>query len=514
MPRSSATRRATRRCDRRATDAMGYHTESDLPNYWTYARELRAPGSHVRARRRRGACPSHLFLVSEWAARLHRARRPVLVPQRVREPGPSRPTAIRSGASRRGPIYAWTDLTYLLHRAHVSWRYYVAAGAQPDCANGDDRVRAGRARRADTGHLESVAVLRHRPRRRPARQHPAGAAASSTRRGAARCPTVSWVVPSQDVSEHPPAPISAGVAYVTELDQRGDAAAPTGSSTAIFLAWDDWGGFYDHVVPPVVDQNGYGLRVPGLVISPYARQRLRRPPDPELRRLRQVHRGRLPRRPAPRPADRRPPRSAPDGARERADPRRPREATSTSTSRRARRCSSRYTPRPRSSADATTFATTSSTAARRCRRSRRQHRANRRSRSRDCSATRRGRILVERTAGSPNREAARRATRHRRGATRPMRGAPARAARRASVIVDAAAAITAASGVLQRVEQDRGLGPVQRVDTVARGELRCRRSAAPFEQRRRCRRTADRARPRPRVPMVVLPEPIAPTSTT
>jgi hypothetical protein len=47
---------------------------------------------------------------------------------------------------------------------------------------------------------------------------------------------------------------------------------PDWNSTVIFLSWDDWGGFYDHVVPPHVDQNGYGLRVPGLVISPYARQ--------------------------------------------------------------------------------------------------------------------------------------------------------------------------------------------------------------------------------------------------
>jgi phospholipase C len=46
---------------------------------------------------------------------------------------------------------------------------------------------------------------------------------------------------------------------------------PDWSSSAIFLAWDDWGGFYDHVVPPRVDGNGYGLRVPGIVISPYAR---------------------------------------------------------------------------------------------------------------------------------------------------------------------------------------------------------------------------------------------------
>jgi len=46
---------------------------------------------------------------------------------------------------------------------------------------------------------------------------------------------------------------------------------PARASTAIFLSWDDWGGFYDHVVPPTVDQNGYGLRVPTLVISPYAK---------------------------------------------------------------------------------------------------------------------------------------------------------------------------------------------------------------------------------------------------
>jgi phospholipase C len=48
-------------------------------------------------------------------------------------------------------------------------------------------------------------------------------------------------------------------------------SGPDWSSTAVFLSWDDWGGFYDHVAPPSVDSLGYGLRVPGLVISPYAR---------------------------------------------------------------------------------------------------------------------------------------------------------------------------------------------------------------------------------------------------
>ncbi|MGI8551786.1 MAG: alkaline phosphatase family protein, partial [Dehalococcoidia bacterium] len=84
-------------------------------------------------------------------------------------------------------------------------------------------------------------------------------------------PAVSWITPSGDVSEHPVALVNTGQSYVTGLI-NAIMQGPNWNSTAIFLAWDDWGGFYDHVVPPVVDQNGYGLRVPGIVISPYAKQ--------------------------------------------------------------------------------------------------------------------------------------------------------------------------------------------------------------------------------------------------
>ena len=84
-------------------------------------------------------------------------------------------------------------------------------------------------------------------------------------------PAVSWIVPENKVSEHPPAKVSDGQAYVTALINAA-MQGPDWNSTAIFLAWDDWGGFYDHVAPPTVDQNGYGLRVPGLVISPYAKK--------------------------------------------------------------------------------------------------------------------------------------------------------------------------------------------------------------------------------------------------
>jgi phospholipase C len=60
------------------------------------------------------------------------------------------------------------------------------------------------------------------------------------------------------------------MAHVTRL-VNAVMKGPLWASSAIFLTWDDWGGFYDHVKPPRVDVNGYGLRVPGLLISPYAR---------------------------------------------------------------------------------------------------------------------------------------------------------------------------------------------------------------------------------------------------
>jgi phospholipase C len=61
------------------------------------------------------------------------------------------------------------------------------------------------------------------------------------------------------------------MAYVTRLINSA-MRGPDWDSTAIFLTWDDWGGFYDHVPPTEVDKLGYGIRVPALVISPYARK--------------------------------------------------------------------------------------------------------------------------------------------------------------------------------------------------------------------------------------------------
>jgi phospholipase C len=84
---------------------------------------------------------------------------------------------------------------------------------------------------------------------------------------------LSWIVPDPKDSEHPPALISTGQAYVTNIINAVMNSSDW-DSTAIFLAWDDWGGFYDHVDPLkyAPDSLGWGIRVPGMVISPYAKK--------------------------------------------------------------------------------------------------------------------------------------------------------------------------------------------------------------------------------------------------
>jgi phospholipase C len=84
-------------------------------------------------------------------------------------------------------------------------------------------------------------------------------------------PSVAWIMPTTDqISEHPPYNITAGQLNV--VDQINMIMkSQYWSSSAIILTWDDYGGWYDHVAPPQVDQYGLGFRVPTLIISPFAK---------------------------------------------------------------------------------------------------------------------------------------------------------------------------------------------------------------------------------------------------
>ena len=83
-------------------------------------------------------------------------------------------------------------------------------------------------------------------------------------------PSVAYIVPS-GASEHPPQSPSSGERTVKNIIQELMRSGSWNSS-AFMLVYDDWGGWYDHVAPPQVDQGGYGARVPGLLISPFAKK--------------------------------------------------------------------------------------------------------------------------------------------------------------------------------------------------------------------------------------------------
>ena len=96
--------------------------------------ELRAAGPHVRAGPASWSLPAHLFIVSGWSARCSQPRTAGDLHEQILAPI-ARPKDTDADA----PDYGWTDLTYLLHRRHVCWRYYIADGTQPDCGRRRDR---------------------------------------------------------------------------------------------------------------------------------------------------------------------------------------------------------------------------------------------------------------------------------------------------------------------------------------------------------------------------------------
>jgi phospholipase C len=255
------------------TDVMGYHDAREIPNYWAYAQNF-VLQDHMFQPNASWSLPQHLFMVSEWSAKCSQAGDPLSCVNELQSPDnpPDSRAARRKGSNSPAPNYAWTDLTYLLFKNQVSWKYYVQTGTQPDCAN-------------DAADCPPV----HQDSKTPGIWNPLPYFDTVKQDGqldnitdvtnfykdarAGKLPAVSWITPSGANSEHPTALVSDGQAWTTSLVNAA-MQGPDWDSTAIFISWDDWGGFYDHLAPPKVDENGYGLRVPGILISPYAKKGL------------------------------------------------------------------------------------------------------------------------------------------------------------------------------------------------------------------------------------------------
>jgi len=254
-------------------DVMGYHTGAEVPNYWTYAKDF-VLDDHMFEPVKSWSLPDHLYLVSEWSAVCANASpsscvNEIVGPYTIAQMQAAVTRALSTGTA--DIVDAWTDSTWLLYLHHVSWAYYVQSGEQPDCANDAAETCAPVPQSYQTPGIwnplpifEDVQKDHQLGNIKPLDDY-----FSAAKEGT--LPAVTWITPSWADSEHPPASVHQGQAYVTALINAA-MESPDWDSTAIFLQWDDWGGFYDHVIPPQVDENGYGLRVPGLVISPYAKQ--------------------------------------------------------------------------------------------------------------------------------------------------------------------------------------------------------------------------------------------------
>ena len=246
-------------------DLMGYHDDREIPNYWAYAKNF-VLQDHMFAPAPGPSQGVHLYMVAGWSARCLKPPDPMSCISSLGSP--DNDVTDEGGTV---PSYAFTDLTYLMHRAGVSWAYYIDPSSTFDCDDGFKPCGPTQHQLAGTPEIWSPLpdfTTVHQ-------DHQLGNVRLYndffTRAANGTLPDVSWVVPNAANSEHPVGRVSAGQAWVTKV-VNAVMHGPDWSSTAIFLSWDDWGGFYDHVKPPHADAYGYGIRVPAIVISPYARR--------------------------------------------------------------------------------------------------------------------------------------------------------------------------------------------------------------------------------------------------
>ena len=199
-------------------ETMGFYDQGDLPRYWKAARQYVLCDKFFSSVMSQSA-PNHLHLVAGTAGGLLDNH----VPATLNFP----------------PIFQQLD------GAGVSWKAY-----------------------GFTSWLQSFAYVQNSP---TAKANFAGASQFPKDVQGGKLSQVSWVIGAPGGDEHPPKNIQAGEASVADDIVNKLGTSPYWSSLAVFAAYDDYGGFYDHVAPPQVDQYGYGFRVPCLAISPYAK---------------------------------------------------------------------------------------------------------------------------------------------------------------------------------------------------------------------------------------------------
>ena len=217
------------------------YTQADIPNYWSYAQTF-GLGDNFFSSEATSSTPNHMAMVAAQTGGVYDSHP---------ETGclSAQNTLLYSKQNTGNPYWAYpcyniNSLPQLLDNASVSWRYYSTSG------------------------FWDPPLMIQATFNSPSNHHTPGQFVTDVQSG--NLADVSWITPpSAPTSDHPPMPWQGGENFVTK-QINAIMNSPYWANTAIFLTWDDWGGFFDHVPPPVVDNLGLGPRVPLIVISPYA----------------------------------------------------------------------------------------------------------------------------------------------------------------------------------------------------------------------------------------------------
>jgi len=236
--------------------ALSQLHESDIPNYWAYARTFTLD-DHFFSTINGPSFPNHLVTV---AGTSHNTDdNPILNTYHSWGCDAGQYTKVDTVDPQSGqhyyskPCFDIQTLPDEFQKAGVSWKYYAPGQFQSGYI---------------WSALDSIKHIRYSPLWQ---SNVPDTSQFMKDIKAGTLPQVSWVVMNEGESEHPPHSSCAGENW-TVRQLNALMQSPLWASTAVFLNWDDFGGFYDHLAPPKLNAIAYGPRVPSLVISPYARQ--------------------------------------------------------------------------------------------------------------------------------------------------------------------------------------------------------------------------------------------------
>jgi phospholipase C len=221
------------------TLTMGYYDDSDLPFYWNIAADY-VLFDNFFSSAGGGSVKNHMFWLTGTAG--------------------NKLDAI--------PKDGWGDLPTIFDRLEergVSWKFYVQ--------NYDPKITLWNRIRGDRGaQVVWVPLLAYKRYIDNPKlfSHIVNLEEYFKDLENGTLPAVSYIVPS-GASEHPPGSIRAGQRFVKTL-LNGLMESDSWNDSVFLWTYDDWGGWYDHVKPPQVDEHGYGFRVPALLVSAYARK--------------------------------------------------------------------------------------------------------------------------------------------------------------------------------------------------------------------------------------------------